>query len=186
MTPEGPTAAQPGPGFGPPFAPPSGPGVAPPSARPPSGPGVAPPFAAPPVDRNRRSLWIGLAVGGVALVLCCAGGILGFGLLVVAGNDQAQKQAKQSVEAFLDAVQDRNYQKAHEQICEQVAGQVLAEDIEAEFGQPAVTGHSLGTTRVGSQTVTVEAQLHYADRGPQDYLFTLVPEKTEFKICHWR
>src|SRR5437016_152585 len=43
---------------------------------PPRGPGVAPPFAAPPTDRSRKSLWIGLGVGALLLVLCCVGGVV--------------------------------------------------------------------------------------------------------------
>src|SRR5690348_7047319 len=88
---------------------------------PPQGPGVTPPFAAPPVDRSRRSLWIGLIVGGLALVLCCAGGLFGFGLVVVAGTNQQQQQAKDTVSTFLKDAQNQDFEQAHSLLCAQLA-----------------------------------------------------------------
>ncbi len=170
--------------------PPSGPVTAPPPSgpvtAPPPGPGVAPPFAAPPIDRSRRSLWIGLAVGGVALVLCCAGGLFGFGLLVVAGNDQVEQQAKRSVEAFVEAVRDRDFKRAHDQLCSDLAERVSPDAVESEFGQHAIITSTIGTIRIGGRAVTVDADLNYADRGPRTYVFTLVSEAGDLKICDWR
>lgn len=169
MTPAGPVEAPPAPGF-----------------QPPPGPGVAPPFAAPPFDRSRRSLWIGLIVGGVGFVLCCAGGLFGFGLLVVASTDQTQLQVRQTVQTFIEAVRDEDLQKAHDQLCAQLAPRVSPEQIGAEFGQHPLAGYAIGPVRISGQTASVEAQLRYSDQAPRRYVFTLVPEGTDWKICRWQ
>jgi hypothetical protein len=152
---------------------------------PPPGPGVAPPFAAPPLDRSRRSLWIGLIVGGAGFVLCCVGGLFGFGLLAVAGNDQIQLQVKQTVQQFVDAVRDGNYPLAHEQLCESQAARVPPSGIRAQFGQEPLIRAAIGQPRVSSRQATVDVELQYADSS-RTYTFTLVPEGTEWKICDWR
>jgi hypothetical protein len=187
MTPAGPMFPPPGPGVAPPVPrsvppPPANPDVPPP----PAGPGVAPPFAAPPVDRSRRSVWIGLTVGGVAILLCCAGGLFGFGLLVVAGNDQVQKQARQTVQAFLEAVRDDDTEQARQQLCTDLADNVSSERIASDFVPEPIQSFAIGTVRVGSQTVTVDAQVRYSGQSPRTFVFTLVSQQTELKICGWR
>jgi hypothetical protein len=153
---------------------------------PPPGPGVAPPFAAPPLDRSRRGLWIGLIVGGIGFVLCCVGGLFGFGLLTVAGNDQIQLQVKQTVEQFVDAVHDGNYPLAHEQLCESKAVQVSQSGLQSEFGQETLIRAAIGQPRVSARQATVDVELQYANSSPRTYAFTLVPEGTEWKICNWQ
>src|SRR5437899_7527140 len=84
---------------------------------PPPGPGVRTPFAAPPTERDRKRLWISLGVGALLLVLCCAGGIVGFGALVVAQNKAIPQEAVTVVDRDLSGLRARNYQQAYDQLC---------------------------------------------------------------------
>ena len=68
---------------------------------PPPGPGAAPPFAAPPTDRNKRGLWIGLIAGGLALVLCCVGGVFGIAVLAAIFANQGSYF---TAETFMDGL----------------------------------------------------------------------------------
>jgi hypothetical protein len=153
---------------------------------PPPGPGVAPPFAAPPVDRSRRGLWIGLIGGGLALLLCCGGGLFGLGVMVVAGTNQAQEQAKDQVSAFITDVHNQEYQKAHDLLCSSLAQRTTAESIASEFGGNTISGYSIGQTRIGGSTVTVDATVNYADQAARQYEFSLVQEGQQLRICGWR
>jgi Domain of unknown function (DUF4878) len=153
---------------------------------PPPGPGVAPPFAAPPLDRSRRSLWIGLIVGGVAFVLCCAGGLFGFGLLVVAGNDQTQMQAQRTVQTFVVAVHDENYAKARSLLCTDLLRHTSTQALRNEWGQHQISRYEISPGDISGQNATVTATLDYTDQAPRTYTFTLVPEGTSWKICGWQ
>jgi hypothetical protein len=152
---------------------------------PPPGPGVTPPFAAPPIDRSRRSLWIGLIAGGLALVLCCAGGLFGFGLVVVAGTNQQSQQARDAVTAFLTAAQDQDFERAGAQLCAQVARRGT-EVVEAEFGQERIASYSIGQVQLGNASVSVPANVSYGSGAVKQYLFGLIQERSELKICGWR
>jgi hypothetical protein len=153
---------------------------------PPPGPGVTPPFAAPPVDRSRRSLWIGLIAGGIALVLCCAGGLFGLGLVVVAGTNQQQRMAKDSVTAFLTAAQNQDFDRAYSLLCSQQARRATPNDIASEFGRQRIDRFSVGQARLGSRSVTVPAEVDYASGSATTYQFTLIQESAQMKICGWR
>src|SRR3954471_21227173 len=85
---------------------------------PPPGPGVVAPFSAPPRDRDRRGLWIGLGVGGLILVLCCVGGIVGIVLLLPYADSLGKAQVAAVVEDYLTAVRDRDYTTARRQLCD--------------------------------------------------------------------
>jgi hypothetical protein len=162
---------------------PTGPGIAPPA---PTGPGVAPPFAAPPVDRSQRGLWIGLTVGALALVLCCAGGLFGFGLLVVAGTDQAEREARQAVDRFVAALKEQDYEAALGQMCDAFVRRSSAETIEVEFGGHEITGHRVGNLQVGNTRATADVEIQYADQVARRYRFTLVAEDNRLKVCGWQ
>jgi hypothetical protein len=176
-----PFPGQPGPGGGhPPVAPPA-----------PPGPGVSPPFAAPPVDRSRRGLWIGLALGAIALVVCCVGGIVGIGVVGVAATDQAQQQAQRSVRAFLDGLRNRDYDKAHAQLCQRTAASRRPADLEREFGPLSLRDYRVGEARTATSTtngdvVVVDATLVPATRGDRRYEFGLGQDGDKLRICRWR
>src|SRR5207249_4522642 len=89
----------------------------------PAGPGVRAPFAAPPTERDRRRLWTGIGIGALVLVLCCGGGIVGFGTLVVAQAQALPKEAVVVVTRYLDGLRDQNHRQAYDQLCGQLQAQ---------------------------------------------------------------
>src|SRR4051812_773321 len=120
----------------PPGGPPAAmPGFAAPPA-PPKGPGVAPPFAVPPRDRDNKRLWIGLGIGGLVVVLCCVGGVLGIGVIASGGEDLVRGQAGSVVRTYLDALAEQSYTDAYDQLCNKITDRLPRRDFEVQYGQP--------------------------------------------------
>jgi len=148
---------------------------------PPPGPCAAPPFAAPPTDRNKRGLWIGLIAGGLALVLCCVGGVFGIAVLVVGSTQQAKNQATTSVTNYLNAVHDEDWEAAHRELCSRLAARYSPEQLEVQEGQLRFTSYTLDEPVI-SDAVTVLAHLNTSS-GEVQRQFLLESEGTRLAIC---
>jgi hypothetical protein len=152
---------------------------------PPPGPGVTPPFPAPPTDRNRRGLWIGLGLGALALVVCCAGGLFGFGVIVVNGTDQVKRQARDVVGGYFDALIDRDYERAYELLCPALTGQTSEEQFSTrQEGGPHPVRYTLGQTELGN-AIIVPAYVSYDEGGSRQRRVRLeqVRSTGELKVC---
>jgi hypothetical protein len=152
---------------------------------PPPGPGVAPPFVAPPVDRNRRGLWIGLSVGALVLVLCCVGGLTGFGLLVVGSSRQIQTQATDEVRGYLDALEAGDYGAAYSHLCSATRKQVTSAEFAArQQDEPRLVSYVVHQPQIGG-TIIVPADLRYEDGTATLRRYELKQESgsQELRIC---
>jgi hypothetical protein len=149
---------------------------------PPPGPGVAPPFAAPPRDRDNKSLWIGLGVGGLLLILCCVGGIFGVGLLASGSDGLVRSQATSVVTTYLDALRRQDYPQAYNQLCTDLTSKLSLEGFESRVSQPRVVAFSVDTVTI-SQDIVVDATVEREGRSPQSQSFPLVQSGTALKIC---
>jgi hypothetical protein len=152
---------------------------------PPPGPGVTPPFTAPPADRNRRGLWIGLGAGALVLVLCCVGGIAGFGLLLVGTNKQVQTQATQVVRDYLHALETGDYGTAYSHLCSDLKGQVTATEFAAEQArQPRPTSYLIHQPQIGN-AIIVPVDVRYEDGTSMRRRYELRQESgaQELTIC---
>jgi hypothetical protein len=154
-------------------------------APPPPGPGVAPPFAAPPTDRNKRTLWIGLGVGGLIALLCCVGGVIGMGVIVASANDQSERNATNTVVKYLDAMKAQQIDVAYAQLCPQLARRMSRSSLRNLAQQRNISGYSLDDPLVGS-SVDITAHIDTA-AGDIEETYTLVPasegDATRFEIC---
>jgi hypothetical protein len=152
---------------------------------PPPGPGVTPPFTAPPTDRNRRGLWIGLGVGALAVILCCVGGVFGFGLLAVNTSKQLEANATEVVRGYLDALEGRDYDKAYSYLCPALTRRLSANEFaEQQQARPRPVDYRLGQPEIGS-TVVVPADVSYSDGTTALRRYTLTQEagSTDLHIC---
>lgn len=140
------------------YHPAGGVGVDPDVPAPPPGPGTAPPFAAPPSDRNKRSLWVWLTVGGLLLVVCCGGSVFGVGALYVAGVNDAKKQATATVTAYLNAVLEQNWELAHQQLCSPLAERISPSDLASRERRQRFESYTLDEPKI-AETVDVLAHL---------------------------
>jgi hypothetical protein len=153
---------------------------------PPPGPGVRAPFAAPPTERDRKRLWIGLGIGAALLVLCCGGGIVGFGALVVAQNRALPREAVSVVDTYLRDLRDENYRGAYEQLCGQEReNRSLDEFTVRQRAEPAINGWQIGQPRIGQSAVFVPVSIDRSDGGSDSRDFTLVEDQQAggLRIC---
>jgi hypothetical protein len=149
---------------------------------PPPGPGVQPPFPAPPTDRDNKTLWIGLGVGGALLLLCCVGGILGFGLLVAGGNRIVESEAKAVVHDYLEAQRQSDFPAAYDQLCRDITDNLSLEQFEQQFGDSRVVEYTVGSVTI-TREILVEATVVRADSGSHAEQFPVVQEGGVFKVC---
>jgi hypothetical protein len=150
---------------------------------PPAGPGVRTPFAAPPTERDRKRLWIGLGVGLAVLVLCCGGGVFGFGALVVAQNRAIPREAATVVDEYLHLLSAADYDGAYNLLCRGY----LAPESEFRYRQQRagdVQRYEIGTPRVGTSQVVVPARVWRAS-GLYDHNYVLVEDQQAggLRIC---
>lgn len=115
-----PGAAQPG-GFPPAgqpggFAPARPPGPPPPPPVP-AGPGVRPPFAAPPVRKEPGKLALWLILTGIGALLCVVAGGVGFGGALISAFNDTDREARQAVSKYLNALRDEQYADAYRMTC---------------------------------------------------------------------
>jgi hypothetical protein len=151
----------------------------------PPGPGVRAPFAAPPTERDRRRLWISLTIGAVLLLLCCGGGIVGFGALVVTTNKEIPVEARNVVNTYLSGLRDGDYRKSYDQLCADVQNRESEDDFAARVrAEPAVTSWTIDDVQVQPDTVTVETRRELSS-GEDLRTYTLVSDQQAggLRIC---
>lgn len=152
---------------------------------PPPGPGVRAPFAAPPSERDRRRMWIGIGIGAVLLVLCCGGGIVGFGALVVARARALPAEAVTVVERYLKGLHDGDFEQAYDQLCGQLRDRETLDRFTArQRGLPHVDSYTIGSASVTSNEVIVPAVVE-AGGERQSRTFVLVADQRAggLRIC---
>jgi hypothetical protein len=122
---------------------------------------VTPPFTAPPSDRNRKGLWIGLGVGALALILCCVGGLVGFGFLAVNTSKQLETQATDVVSSYLEALGNRDYAAAYSHLCPALTRRMTeGEFAEQQQMRPRPVSFHVQKPQVGNRVI-VPADVTY-------------------------
>jgi hypothetical protein len=152
---------------------------------PPPGPGVRAPFASPPSERDRRRTWTAIGISALLLVLCCGGGLVGFGTLVVAQTRALPQEAVAVVDRYLAGLHDANFRQAYNQLCGQLRGsETLAEFTARQRNRPHVDAYTVGRARVTDSEVVVPAQVEL-DGQWQPRTFGLVQDQDAggLRIC---
>ncbi|WIM97776.1 hypothetical protein ACTOB_001327 [Actinoplanes oblitus] len=155
--------------------------VAPP---PPPGPGVHPPFPAPPVEGRGRRIGLGFGVGAGILVLVCGGGLAAVIGLAVAMSSALNEQAHVVVGDYLDAVHDRDYDKAYDQLCQETKSfESRAQYRQRMAREEPFDEYSIGDVNPVSGQVPVE--LTYPD-GDVEHVSAQLGQNTStgaFEVC---
>jgi hypothetical protein len=145
------------------------------AAVPPRGPGVVPPFAAPPSEGRSSRLWLGLGAAGLALVLCCGGGVAAVAGLLVAGTRAIDEQAKIVVTDYLDAVSAEEYGEAYNLLCPDLRQRESLAAFERRVeAEPEISSFEVGDTDLTSTTdIVVPVQVSYAAGGTDSLRFVM-------------
>ncbi|MFF5231922.1 hypothetical protein [Dactylosporangium sp. NPDC000521] len=150
---------------------------------PPPGPGVVTPFAAPPRDRDLRGLWIGLGVGGLVLVLCCVGGVLGGGLLLSGLEGVARSQLASVVDEYLGAVQATKYETARGHLCPELQRSHSVAWYESHYRGSEILAYAVHEDRVDVNLVQVPATVKRRGMPETLMTFTMQQQTTRWVIC---
>jgi len=157
---------------------------APPS--PPPGPGVIPPFVGPPVEKRFGPLVISLAVGGVLLLICTIGGILGGYWLSDALQEEANGRSRAVVTDYLQAWRDEDYETAYNLLCEQRRRLLTREEFETDLtSQGDLVAFRIYDVEVRRTRYAVPVDLEFADGSTEMEVFYPVAEATENGV-DWR
>jgi hypothetical protein len=152
----------------------------------PPGPGVRVPFPSPPTERDRKRLWVNLAVGGAALLLCCGGGIAGFIGLAVASQRAIPVEARTVVQDFLDGLSHRDFKKAYDQVCtSRQDQQTLDEFTRVEQQHPRIATFRLEEPIVLGSRVIVTADVRDVSGGGGAETYTVISDRQagEQRVC---
>jgi len=130
-------------------------------------------------------VWVGLGVGAAALLLCCLGGIAGFGGLIYTGMQAIDEQARATVGSYLDALEAEDFVEAYGLLCDQIQRQESVEAFtERVSDDPQVTSYRLGETDV-AEDIVLPAELRYENGQERTLRFRLVDDGDtgELEIC---
>src|SRR5262249_9789482 len=131
------------------------------SPPPPPGPGVQAPFVTPPTDGTRQRRWVALGLTALAAAVCCGGGLLGLGGLVVFGSRMVLDKAHATVQDYLTAVQERDYKAAYALLCDDQQHRIdEATFAETQDRGPALESFTVRDAVIGND-VTVPATLRF-------------------------
>jgi hypothetical protein len=152
---------------------------------PPPGPGVQPPFAAPPTDGTRQRRWVafGLAIGAVMLV--CVGGVVGVGGLVVLGVQVVRDEAAGTVNGYLTAIQDEEYDDAYDRLCDAAQRRTSrAQFARAQSQLPGISSFSVGEVEL-AERILVPATISYDDRTMNTVRFVMEQDQSTgaIEVC---
>lgn len=140
---------------------------------PPRGPGAAPPFAAPPTEGRTTRLWIGLGVAALGVLLCCGGGIAAVIGLGVTGMEAVKEQAHVVVGDYLDAVSDREYDKAYQLLCDDAQRRESPREFEQRASaEPQISDYRIGEAGLNNE-VSVPVDVTYTGGGRDTLRFFL-------------
>ena len=143
---------------------------------------TAPPVWNPPAKR-RRSRWltVGLPVA-VALVV-----LVVLGVVVVRAFAGGLQPAQDATRAYADALVDQRWDDAHALLCAASAAEFTAQELEASYGRPPLTGSDIEAVNVrwsngrtsGDATVVLESDGGVRER----MLLVLVEEGGTWRPC---
>lgn len=154
---------------------------------PPAGPGVQPPFAAPPSEGRTARVWLGLGVAGLAVVLCCGGGVAAVVGLIVTGTAAINERAHTAVEDYLQAVGAERYDQAYRMLCDELRESESLSEFRSQVADaPKVREYELQQTRLRNDgDIVVPAVVTYTD-GTQEavtYRVTQDSSSGDIRFC---
>jgi hypothetical protein len=151
---------------------------------PPQGPGVYPPFPAPPVEgKGKRVGWaLGIAAG--VLVLVCGGGLAAVIGLTASMGGALKEQAHVVVADYLDALHDREYDRAYRMLCEQAQDDESAAEFRSRVGETdPIASYRLGDLDLINMTVPVDATYAGGETAQLEAYLGQDSDTGAFEVC---
>jgi hypothetical protein len=148
------------------------------------GPGVIPPFAAPPNEGHGRRLGIGIAIGVTLFVLCCGGGIAGFGGLVLATEHERLGQARTVVTNYMNDWRRQDYAAAYQLLCSDQKDQQTVGEFASNLSTNVVVEFTVSDPTVDGNIIEVPVDVTFDDGSTGAPTFEVVVDSDQStKIC---
>jgi hypothetical protein len=112
--------------------------------------------------------------------------VVGFAALVIAGQNQVKTEATKVTGEYLDALIKEDYPTAYALLCDAMTGQQPEADFAAtQRDRIHPRSYRLGQPSVGETSVTVPAQVRYADGQERTENYRLLSEETAgpLRVC---
>lgn len=152
---------------------------------PPPGPGVTPPFPAPPIEGRSVRLWARLGVAGLAVMLCCGGGLAAAVGLIVVTAQAINEQAQSVVSGYLDDVRAGRYSEAYEHLCEELQDRETRRQFAARVAdEPAINDYEIRDVSMVNE-IAVPVDVTYRGGGQETLTFVLVQDQSTgaLEVC---
>jgi hypothetical protein len=144
----------------------------------PRGPGVQPPFVAPPTDGSRKRRWVGLGIGGAALVICLVGGVIGLGALVVSSEAARKDAATAVLNKYLTAWEHGDFEGAYNLVCERIRDETPLTQFSDGLRDEPLESYTLSPVEVAGADVYVPALLRFTSGGTRSERYSVVLDTT--------
>ncbi|GIF49816.1 hypothetical protein Afe04nite_43550 [Asanoa ferruginea] len=152
---------------------------------PPPGPGVVPPFAAPPTEGRTMRLWLGLGAAGLAVLLCCGGGIVALSGLTVFGVRALDERARVGATDYLSALERSEYAQAYALLCEDQQARQTASDFAREQARsPRISSFQVRKTEMVT-SIVVPVDIVYATGSSSTLKFVMEQDTAtgDLEVC---
>jgi hypothetical protein len=127
-------------------------------------------------------MWWGLGIGAVVVVLACAGGVVGFGLLAAGSEDLVRSQAISTVRSYLTAVRSEDYSGAYDLLCDNVTSGLSESGFASRMRDDRLSNYKVNSASV-TPGISVDTTLLFASGTTRDQVYPLVQSSNVLKIC---
>jgi len=140
----------------------------------------------PPPKKSRTTRTVLIVVGIVLLLCCLGGGVAGFWAYNAAKD--ATGPVQDVVAGYLDDSRAGNYPGAYARLCERERSDVTPEQFaQQEAALPKIDSYRITgvnvSTHNGQTTGTVQVKVTRAGGSTQGYIYPLVKENDEWRVC---
>jgi hypothetical protein len=152
---------------------------------PPPGPGVVPPFAAPPTEGRTMRLWLGLGAAGLAVLLCCGGGVAAFTGLGIFGVQALDERARVAATDYVTALERTEYAQAYSLLCEDQQARQTASDFAREQARaPRISSFQVRKSELDT-SIVVPVDLVYATGSSSTVRFVMEQDTGtgDYEVC---
>jgi hypothetical protein len=130
-------------------------------------------------------MWITIGVSAAVLVLCCAGGIFGFGALIYSQSRALPAEATVVVRAYLDGLTAGDYRKAYDQLCSDLHSQMSLDQFTSQQQrQPQIQSYVINGVEISGSEVLVDVRVE-TETGGQQRRYHLIQDQRAggLRIC---
>ncbi len=148
------------------------------------GPGVVVPFAVPPREGVRKRRWTTIGIGAALFVLCCGGGSIGLGTILVTSTHQRLNDARAVVTKFMSDRQIRDYGAAYQLLCADRKDDTTPSEFVNDLGDDDVVEFVVGDPQVQANAVIVPVRTTYASGDITDDRYDVVVDSDgSSRVC---